>query len=143
MKISVYGRLDFVGKPPEVDFDLVVNLESRSADAQRPRRALRLDVRVQGGKPASWQVSSQEEQTPIASSEHPGEDVKVALHRNFEFRIPLAWLLAKPTASVSVGAGGKSNYSSGDPAAPALQRGGKTVCPSMLCLLRDGLSCVC
>ena len=24
----VYGRLDFVGKPPEVDFDLVVNLES-------------------------------------------------------------------------------------------------------------------
>jgi len=104
----VYGRLDFVGKPPEVDFDLVVNLESRAADAQRPRRALRLDVRVQSGKAASWQVSSQEEQTPITTSEHPGEDVKVALQRNFEFRIPLAWLLAKPTASVSVGAGGRA-----------------------------------
>jgi hypothetical protein len=104
----VYGRLDFVGKPPEVDFDLVVNLESRAADSQRPRRALRLDVRVHAGKPASWQVSSLEEQTTIATSEHHGEEVKVALQRNFEFRIPLAWLLAKPTASVSVGAGGRA-----------------------------------
>ena len=47
----VYGRMDFVGKPPELDFDLVVNLESRATDEQRPRRALRLDVRVQAGKP--------------------------------------------------------------------------------------------
>src|SRR5579872_2674928 len=93
-----YGSMDFVGKPPEVDFDLVVNLESRAADEQRPRRALRLDVRAQAGKPASWQVSSQEEQAAIASSEKPGEEVKVALLRNFEFKIPLAWLLAKPTA---------------------------------------------
>ena len=27
----VYGRLDFVGKPPELDFDLMVNLESWAA----------------------------------------------------------------------------------------------------------------
>ena len=104
----VYGRLDFVGKPPEVDFDLVVNLESRATDEQRPRRALRFDARVQAGKSRSWQVSSQEEQTPIASSQNPGDDVKVALLRNFEFKIPLAWLLAKPTASVPVGTGGKA-----------------------------------
>ncbi len=104
----VYGRMDFVGKPPELDFDLVVNLESRAADEQRPRRALRLDVRVRAGKPASWQVSSPEEQTPIASTQNPGEEVKVALLRNFEFKIPLAWLLAKPTASVSVAAGGRA-----------------------------------
>ena len=104
----VYGRMDFVGKPPESDFDLVVNLESRAGDAQRPRRALRLDVRAQAGNCVSWQVSSQEEQTPIASSENPGGEVKVALLRNFEYKIPLAWLLAKPTASVSVAAGGRA-----------------------------------
>src|SRR5579863_5654037 len=56
---SVYGRLDFTGKVPEMDFDLVVNLESWAADSPRPRRALRLDVRAQAGKPVSWQVSSQ------------------------------------------------------------------------------------
>jgi hypothetical protein len=69
---------------------------------------LRFDVRAQVGNPVSWQVSSQEEQTAIASSEKPGEEVKVALLRNFEFKIPLAWLLAKPTASVAVGTGGKA-----------------------------------
>src|SRR6202166_3724840 len=105
---NVYGRLDFAGKPPASNFDLVVNLESWAADGQRARRALRVDVQVQSGKPATWQVSSQEEQTPIASSQHPGEEVKVALLRNFEFKIPLAWLLAKPTASVAVGTGGRA-----------------------------------
>ncbi len=104
----VYGRMDFVGKPPDVDFALVVNLESRAPDEQRPRRALRLDVRAQAGSPVSWQVSSPEEQTAIASSEKPGDEVKVALLRNFEFKIPLAWLLAKPTASVAFGTGGKA-----------------------------------
>jgi hypothetical protein len=102
----VYGRLDFVGKPPELDFDLVVNLESWAADTQRPRRALRLDARVVTGKTLSWQVSSPEEEKPIATSEQPSEDVKVALLRNFGFKLPLAWLLATPVASVAVSAGG-------------------------------------
>src|ERR1700680_3264575 len=73
----VYGRLDFVGKPPALDFDLVVNLESWAADEKRPRRALRLDARVVTGKTLSWQVSSLEEEKPIATSEQPSEDVKV------------------------------------------------------------------
>ncbi len=104
----VYGRLDFVGKPSELDCDLVVNLESWAVDAKRPRRALRLDVRVEAGKISSWRVSSPDEEKPMATSGQPSEEVKVALLRNFEFKLPLAWLLAKPVASAAVNAGGRA-----------------------------------
>jgi len=103
---NVYGRLDFVGKPPETDFDLVVNLESWAADAKRPRRALRVDVQVEAGKISSWQVRSPDEEKPIATPGQASEEVKIALLRNFEFKLPLAWLLAKPVASAAVRAGG-------------------------------------
>jgi hypothetical protein len=33
-----------------------------------------------------------------ASSTQPNEHVKLALVRNFEFKLPLAWLLATPSA---------------------------------------------
>jgi Glycosyl hydrolase family 57 len=102
----VYGRLDFVGKPPEADFDLVVNLESRAVEEKRPRRALRMDVGVEAGKILSWRVISPGEEKPIATSDQPPEEAKVALLRNFEFKLPLAWLLAKPVASVVVNTGG-------------------------------------
>jgi alpha-amylase/alpha-mannosidase (GH57 family) len=101
---SVYGRLDFLGKPPATDFDLVVNLESWAADEKRPRRTLRVDVRVEAGETPSWKVSSPDEEKPMATSERPFEEVKIALLRNFEFKLPLAWLLAKPVASANTGA---------------------------------------
>ena len=105
---NVYGRLDFAGTPPEMDFDLVVNLESWAADGQRPRRALRVDVRVEAGKAPSWRVSSSDDEKPIVTSEIPCEEVKIALLRNFEFKLPLAWLLAKPVASATVNPGGRA-----------------------------------
>ena len=105
---NIYGRLDFVGKPLDSDFDLVVNLESWAPDEKRPRRALRLDARVKAGKNLSWQVSSPEEGTPAATSEQPTSDAKVALQRNLEFKLPLAWLLAKPVASVAPNVGAKA-----------------------------------
>jgi alpha-amylase/alpha-mannosidase (GH57 family) len=105
---NVYGRLDFAGKPPETDFDVVVNLESWAVDAQRPRRALRVDVRVEAGEMPSWRVSSPDEENPIATSERPCEEVKIAVLRNFEFQLPLAWLLAKPVASATANAGAKA-----------------------------------
>jgi hypothetical protein len=101
---NIYGRLDFVGKPPQTDFDLVVNVESWAADAQRPRRALRADARVEAGKLRSWQVAFPDGEKPLATSGGPSAEVKIALLRNFEFKLPLAWLLAKP---VSLAAGGK------------------------------------
>ena len=95
----VYGRLDFTEKVPEMDFGLVVNLESWAADAQRPRRALRMDVQVEAGKMQSWQVGAPNDDPPLARSERFPNDVRVAFARNFEFRLPLTWLLATPVAS--------------------------------------------
>ena len=105
---NVYGRLDFIGRPPEMEFDLVVNLESWAADGQRPRRALRVDVRVEAGNMKSWRVTSPDGEKLGATSESPGEEAKVSLSKNFEFRLPLAWLLAKPVASSTVSAAGKA-----------------------------------
>jgi hypothetical protein len=84
-----------------MDFDLVVNLESWAAEAQRPRRALRTDVRVEAGTIRSWRVTSSDEEQPLETSDQPCEEVKIALLRNFEFKLPLAWLLATPVASAS------------------------------------------
>ena len=96
---NVYGRLDFV-KLPDRDFDLVVNLESWAADEPRPRRVLRLDVKIAGGNMQSWQVTAPGEEQPLASLGQSTNGAGVAFARNFEFKLPLAWLLAIPVASV-------------------------------------------
>jgi alpha-amylase/alpha-mannosidase (GH57 family) len=97
----VYGRLDFAGAVPEMEFDLVVNLESWSNAESRPRRALRLDAKVENRKLIEWKVDGREEVSP-ASSRAPDESAKAALLRNFEFRLPLSWLLANPASNASV-----------------------------------------
>jgi alpha-amylase/alpha-mannosidase (GH57 family) len=97
---NIYGRLDFVGgKVPEMDFELVVNLESWAAETQRPRRTLRLDVSVEAGNIRSWKITVPEEDKPLEAS----KGATVALGRNFEFKLPLAWLLAAPVAVSAVG----------------------------------------
>jgi alpha-amylase/alpha-mannosidase (GH57 family) len=98
---NVFGRLDFIGDLPATGFDLVVNLESWAGDEQRPRRALRVDAHVEAGKMLSWNVSSPSDEAPLATSRHASEEVKIALLKNFEFKLPLAWLLAKPVASAA------------------------------------------
>jgi hypothetical protein len=100
----VYGRLDFAGKVPEEDFDLVVNLESWASGEPRPRRALRLEASVRERKLKGWKVENGSEERVMASSSEPEEHVKLALLRNFEFKLPLAWLLATPVAAHSEGA---------------------------------------
>jgi alpha-amylase/alpha-mannosidase (GH57 family) len=106
---NLYGRLDFAGKLPQMDFDLVVNVESWAAEAQRPRRTLRVDVRVESGKTRSWQVTSPDEDSPIATSEHPSLEVKIVLSRNFEFQVPLASLLATPVACSTANGGSSAS----------------------------------
>jgi alpha-amylase/alpha-mannosidase (GH57 family) len=104
----VYGRLDFLVKVPEDDFEIVVNLESWASQVPRPRREVRLDVAVECGKLKSWKVSAEGEgmllesndaeplprSEPAMSSRSDGP--RVALVRNFEFRLPLSSLLAAP-----------------------------------------------
>src|SRR5450631_971824 len=91
---NVYGRLDFVGKVPEADFELVVSLESWANHSAKPRRELRLGAAVAGGRIQSWKVTQREDKGVADSMD--SRDARVALVRNFEFRLPLTWLLAAP-----------------------------------------------
>jgi alpha-amylase/alpha-mannosidase (GH57 family) len=86
----VYGRLDFVDKPPEATFELVVNVESWGAHA--PKRVLRLSAQIDSGKIDSWQIGEPSEKLST-------EGVKLAFGRNFEFQLPLPLLLATPPAA--------------------------------------------
>jgi alpha-amylase/alpha-mannosidase (GH57 family) len=95
----VYGRLDFKGPIPEMQFEIVVNVESQADHETAPRKAVRLNVVVKDRKIVEWKVSAPDETIVAKSSDHSGEEgAKVALVRNFEFRLPLAWLAASPTA---------------------------------------------
>jgi alpha-amylase/alpha-mannosidase (GH57 family) len=96
----VYGRLDFAGPVPDIEFDLVVNLESWANGEERPRRALRLDAKVEDHKLRTWNVDGPEV-LPALPSIANHESAKAALLRNFEFRLPLSWLLATPGSGTS------------------------------------------
>ncbi len=99
----VYGRLDFAGPVPDMEFDVVVNLESWASGEARPRRTLRLDGKVQDHNLTEWKVEGGEESTS-AFSKKGEESAKAALLRSFEFRLPLSWLLAKPVSGNRAGA---------------------------------------
>ena len=99
---SVYGRLDFAGKVPEGAFEVVVNLESWANGVTRPQRELRLGAAIDDGRVQSWKVT-QGKDTAIVDSlksrdknKDKEKEARVALVRNFEFRLPLDWLLATP-----------------------------------------------
>ena len=101
----VYGRLDFAGKVPEDAFDLVVNVESWANHGATARRQLRLDVGVDQQRIQSWKVTQADEGEVASSSDtndrfannpDANDGARVALVRNFEFRLPLTWLLAAP-----------------------------------------------
>jgi alpha-amylase/alpha-mannosidase (GH57 family) len=87
----VYGRLDFAGKVPDDPFEVVVNLESWAKNASKPRRALRLAAAVSDHRVHAWQLKQGEDVI-----EDPSNSARVVLDRNFEFRVPLARLLAAP-----------------------------------------------
>jgi alpha-amylase/alpha-mannosidase (GH57 family) len=86
----VYGRLDFADKIPEEPFEIVVNLESAEKDSRETHRKLRLGASVMERRIASWQVMQENDVLSDVS------DARVVLDRNFEFRMPLSWILASP-----------------------------------------------
>ena len=65
----------------------------------RARRALRLNAKIEQRRLVSWNLSTLEED-PIASRQDP-QAVIAVLGRSFEFKIPLALLLATPVASTA------------------------------------------
>src|SRR5215813_9084529 len=94
---SLYGRLDFSAKVPAADFEIVVNVESWASGEPRPRRTLRIDASASEGKLKEWKVENGGAGRVLASSAQPDEHMKIALLRNFEFKVPLSWLLAVPS----------------------------------------------
>ena len=90
----VYGRLDFKGKMPDAPFELVVNLESWAAGAQAANKAFRLEAVVEQGRIARWDGGVPAEDSVRASMKQPIEEggVKLALRKNYEFRVPLQWI---------------------------------------------------
>ena len=93
---NVYGRLDFKGPIPEMQFEIVVNVEGWGDHEPALRQALRVDVVVRDRKIAEWKVSGRDDAGAQASDQGGDSGAKVALVRNFEFRLPLAWLGAAP-----------------------------------------------
>jgi alpha-amylase/alpha-mannosidase (GH57 family) len=96
---NLYGRLDFSGKAPAEDFEIVVNVESWASGEPRPRRTLRVSAAAQEGRLKEWKIENGTAERALASSAQPDEHVKVALLRNFEFKVPLIWLLATPNVA--------------------------------------------
>ena len=97
---NVYGRLDFKGAIPDMPFEIVVNLESWAEREARARKVLRLDAVVQDRRITEWKVRAADDELPLESSKQPGAGAaRVALLRNFEFRVPLAWLTAIPVSA--------------------------------------------
>jgi len=91
----VYGRLDFAGKIPEEEYEIVVNVESWANHDLIPRSEVRLEAVVVGGRLQSWKITAPNSRNALASSTDPRE-ARAALARNFEFRLPQAWLQAAP-----------------------------------------------
>ncbi len=87
---NVYGRLDFIDRVPDTEFQLVVNLEGWPALAKTPSRSLRLDISVEDRKITAWKFTNGQE-VALGSSAAP-RGATVALARNFEFQAPLSWL---------------------------------------------------
>ena len=94
----VYGRLDFAGQVPEDAFEMVVNLESWANHSSKPRRELRLDVAVDGGRMQSWKMTEGKDKVVAVLRFFDSDRSRCAgcAGRNFEFRLPLAWLPAAP-----------------------------------------------
>jgi alpha-amylase/alpha-mannosidase (GH57 family) len=104
----VYGRLDFKGKIPDASFELVVNLEAWASGAQAPKRLVRLDAVVEQGRIVRWQAGTPDDDGPRASSAQPGGEygARLALRKNYEFRVPLEWVGAEGATTMAARAGG-------------------------------------
>jgi alpha-amylase/alpha-mannosidase (GH57 family) len=99
----LYGRLDFKGKLPDTDFELVVNIESWATGEPRPRGILRVDASAHDSRLKNWKIEDSAVERTLASSSSADDHVKLALLRNFEFKLPLAWLLASPATGSNSG----------------------------------------
>ncbi len=99
---SLYGRLDFAATASSVSGQIVVSLESEDAHSPNAGKKFRLDVVVQSGAIESWRFSGRGSEDPLVDSSHPQTELRVALQRSFEFKVPLATLEAMTGARIRI-----------------------------------------
>jgi hypothetical protein len=91
-EMNLYGRVDFADHIPEGDFEVVANIESWAEKGNRPRRAVRLDSKVENGRVSAYAIS---ENGQALSN----DSALAVLAKNFEFKVPLGLLYALPPQS--------------------------------------------
>jgi alpha-amylase/alpha-mannosidase (GH57 family) len=93
----VYGRLDFNGKIPDAPFELVVNLELWAPGDLADKQAFRLESVVEQGRIARWEGGIPDNGGMRVSTARADDKdgIKLALRRNYEFRVPLQWVGAE------------------------------------------------
>lgn len=90
---NVYGRLDFTGKVPAIDFDIVVHVESFATAGEHPICSVRHVTSVINGTMIAWKLTDTRSGTVLAaSSESPPRGLRMIVKRNFEFQMPLSML---------------------------------------------------
>jgi hypothetical protein len=60
---------------------------------------LRLDVQANGATILAWQVCRLNEDKPVADSVSGANGAKIALCKNFEFSLPIGWLVESGQSS--------------------------------------------
>jgi alpha-amylase/alpha-mannosidase (GH57 family) len=89
---NVYGRLDFTAPVSLISGQIVVSLESQGRQSSEPAKTFRLDSGFQSGAVESWSLFATGREDPLTDSSTSQSGVRVALQRNFEFKVPLATL---------------------------------------------------
>ena len=104
----LYGRMDFAGKPPEERCEILVNLEVWLEEAKQPGRTLCLDIACQQGAIAAWHLRETATGEVVAGSGQGSSGAELVLRKNFEFKLPLQWVVPQFVAAKNGGSGAGS-----------------------------------
>lgn len=99
----LYGRMDFVDAPPKERCDLLVNLEVWREKSKQPARTLSLEAACEDGTISAWHLRETERGEVVAGSEQQEGEATLVLRKNFEFKLPLKWLVPQWAAPVRDG----------------------------------------
>lgn len=104
----LYGRMDFAGKPPEGRCEILVNLEVWPDKAKQPGRTLCLDISCQQGAIAAWHLRETGTGEVVAGSGQGSTGAELVLRKNFEFKLPLQWVVPQFVTAKNGGSGAGS-----------------------------------
>jgi hypothetical protein len=85
--------MDFVGAPPKEPSQLLVNLELWPDKAKQAARTLSLEISTDLGAISAWHLRESGTGEIVAGSGQSSAGAELVLRKNFEFRLPLEWLV--------------------------------------------------